>query len=64
MLVTLTFKDPDYVATDAATTNDLVYGNPNREKASKALLLWDEYLTVQYNTETGEATVLCPKNNC
>lgn len=53
---TVTMKDPDYATQDEA--GDQVYGNKAADTIKAKYMEWDEYLTVELDTETGTARVL------
>ena len=60
MKIRLTFKGPDHYAEtsngEICRWTDLAY-----KQAREELLTYDEYLTIEYDTETKESRVISPK---
>lgn len=60
MKIRLTFKDPDYYA-ETSNGEILRWTDPAYKQAREELLTYDEYFTIEYDTETKESRVVPPK---
>lgn len=57
MKILMTFKDPDYFA-ETSDGEVLRWNDPVYEEARGKFMTYDEYLTIEYDSETQEARVV------
>lgn len=57
MKILMTFKDPDHVA-ETSSGKVLRWDDPVYKEARGTFVLYEEYITIEYDSETKEAKVV------